>query len=87
MSDCSSARGFMRRCTLLCFAVCLCLSLSPELDFDLDGMEDSFLTEGVLLNAAIPSVVVPVFLLGGLMGPQVPSAALLSPPLLPPPIV
>ncbi len=63
MSSGSFARQTLRKCALVCFAVCVVFSLAPFADFDLDGSFDSFATDGVLINAAVPGIELPALLL------------------------
>jgi hypothetical protein len=86
MNERSASLNLLKVCILLCTGICLLFALTPLTDFDYDGVPDSFLTDGLLLNFGLPGTVIPVIFMN-----QSPSAYLAPPRLftslvVPPPI-
>ena len=63
------------RWVLLCLGVCVLLSLSISTVFDLDGGSDADDPDDVLWSARVPSIGVPVYLLGKLEAASVKAPA------------
>jgi uncharacterized SAM-binding protein YcdF (DUF218 family) len=85
ISESRVAPGSLERLVLLCIGLCMLFSLAPVADFDLDGLADSFATDGLLLNPVIPAIVILAFLLERLLpAGRIPSTSISSPATPPP---
>ena len=59
MNERLASPNLLKKGILLCTGMCLIFALTPLADFDYDGLPDSFLTDGLLLNFALPGTVSP----------------------------
>ncbi len=78
--------AILKCCLLGCFAIGLLFCLTPLTDFDLDGMDDSLVTDSLILKAALPMVVVPFLFFKRLYEAHPGKPGLYASLLVPPPI-
>jgi hypothetical protein len=72
---------------LLMMGVCLLAALVPLADFDFDGLQDSFVTDGLLLLPTIFLAPGLIFLLTNLLIAYLATPRLYSALIVPPPII
>jgi hypothetical protein len=85
MNEGPAGLRLLKGCMLVCIGICLLFAISPLADFDLDGLPDSFMTDGLLLIFGLPGLIIPVFFTIRLPGPSLASPGLFSFLTVPPP--
>ncbi len=85
-NELSPIRGLLQWCLIGCLAACLLFSLTPFMDFDLDGLSDSLVTDSLIRGAAVPAVILPALIFGGLFSACLGKPGLFSFLIVPPPV-